>query len=151
MAHAVGVINGNFRAGMYREYRQQVEADARDPKQALLRIERKLMQECKDLEGDSFVVWYESDAVPDNGFIQERIDMIRARIADLQVQPSPIDEAQAMGVALPNGNALASKTETELIEIGKDYRARLDKIKQDLAGRHAAPDLQAEYDEIDAS
>ncbi len=96
MAHAVGVINGNFRAGMYREYRQQVEADARDPKQALLRIERKLMQECKDLEGDSFVVWYESDAVPDNGFIQERIDMIRARIADLQVQPSPIDEAQAI-------------------------------------------------------
>lgn len=96
MAHAVGVINGNFRAGMYREYRQQVEADARDPKQALLRIEKKLMQECKDLEGDLFVVWYESDAVPDNGFIQERIDMIRARIADLQVQPSPIDEAQAI-------------------------------------------------------
>ena len=96
MAHAVGVINGNFRAGMYREYRKQVEADARDPKQALLRIEKKLMQECKDIEGDSFVTWYESDAVPDNGFIQERIDMIRARIADLQVQPSPIDEAQAI-------------------------------------------------------
>ena len=93
---AIGVYNGNFRAGMYREYRQQVEADARDPKQALLRIEKKLMQECKDLEGDSFVTWYESDAVPDNGFIQERIDMIRARIADLQAQPSPIDEAQAI-------------------------------------------------------
>jgi hypothetical protein len=93
---AIGVFNGNFRAGDYRRYRQQVEADARDPKQALLRIEKKLMQECKDLEGDSFVTWYESDAVPDNGFIQERIDMIRARIADLQAQPSPIDEAQAV-------------------------------------------------------
>ena len=93
---AIGGFNGNFRAGDYRRYRQQVEADARDPKQALLRIEKKLMQECKDLEGDSFVTWYDSDAVPDNGFIQERIDMIRARIADLQAQPSPIDEAQAI-------------------------------------------------------
>ena len=92
----IGVFNGNFRAGDYRRYRQQIEADARDPKQALLRIEKKLMQECKDLEGDSFVTWYDSDAVPDNGFIQERIDMIRARIADLQAQPSPIDEAQAI-------------------------------------------------------
>lgn len=62
-----------------------------------------------------------------------------------------IDEAQAMGVALPNGNTLASKTEDELIAIGKDYRARLDKIKQDLADKRAAPDLQAEYDEIDAA
>lgn len=62
-----------------------------------------------------------------------------------------IDEAQAMGVTLPNGSTLASKTEDELIAIGKDYRARLDKIKQDLAGKRAAPDLQAEYDEIDAS
>ena len=51
-----------------------------------------------------------------------------------------------MGVALPNGNTLASKTEDELIAIGKDYRARLDKIKQDLADKRAAPDLQAEYD-----
>ena len=91
---AIGVFNGNFRAGDYRRYRQQIEADARDPKQALLRVEWKLMQECKDLEGDSFVTWYDSDAVPDNGFIQERIDMIRARIANLQAQPSPIDEAQ---------------------------------------------------------
>ena len=56
-----------------------------------------------------------------------------------------------MGVALPNGNTLASKTEDELIAIGKDYRARLDKIKQDLADKRAAPDLQAEYDEIDAA
>ena len=47
-----------------------------------------------------------------------------------------IDEAQAMGVALPNGNTLASKTEDELIAIGKDYRARLDKIKTGL-GRQA--------------
>lgn len=62
-----------------------------------------------------------------------------------------IDEAQAMGVALPNGNTLASKTEDELIAIGKDYRARLDKIKQNLADKRAAPDLQAEYDEIDAA
>ena len=53
-------------------------------------------------------------------------------------------------MALPNGNTLASKTEDELIAIGKDYHARLDKIKQDLA-TSAAPDLQAEYDEIDAA
>jgi len=124
MAHAVGVINGNFRAGMYREYRQQVEADARDPKQALLRIERKLMQECKDLEGDSFVVWYESDAVPDNGFIQERIDMIRARIADLQAQPSPIDEAQA--IELEIDAKLDSATVSESWQAGAIADAEFD-------------------------
>lgn len=90
----IGVFNGNFRAGDYRRYRQQIEADARDPKQALLRIEKRLMQECYQLEGESFIEWYDSPSVPDNGFIQERIDMIRARIAEIQSQPSPIDEAQ---------------------------------------------------------
>ena len=49
-------------------------------------------------------------------------------------------------MALPNGNTLASKTEDELIAIGKGPpRPASDKIKQDFTDKRAAPDLQAEY------
>lgn len=91
---AVGVMNGNFRGGMYYDYRKQVEAGER--KEALLRVERMYMEECFQLEGDSFVTWYESDAVPQYGSIQSRIDLIKARIAEIQSQPHPVDVAQAV-------------------------------------------------------
>lgn len=93
---AIGVFNGNFRAGDYRRYRQQVEADAKNPLRALERIEEKLMLECIALEGDKFIEYWDSDAVPTFGYIQDRIDLLRARIAYLQEQQSPIDEAQAI-------------------------------------------------------
>ena len=54
-------------------------------------------------------------------------------------------------MALPNGNTPASKTEDELIAIGKDYYARLTRLSRTLTDKRAAPDLQAEYDEIDAA
>lgn len=93
---AIGVFNGNFRAGDYRRYRLQVEADAKNPLRALERIEEKLMLDCIALEGDKFVEYWDSDAVSEFGNIQDRIDLLRARIADIQSQPSPIDEAQAI-------------------------------------------------------
>ena len=91
---AVGVMNGNFRGGMYYDYRKQVEAGER--KEALLRVERMYMEECFQLEGDSFVAWYESDAVPQYGSIQSRIDLIKARIAEIQSQPHPVEQAYAI-------------------------------------------------------
>lgn len=91
---AVGVMNGNFRGGMYYDYRKQVEAGER--KEALLRVERMYMEECFQLEGDSFVTWYESDAVPQYGSIQSRIDLIKARIAEIQSQPHPVEQAYAV-------------------------------------------------------
>ena len=91
---AVGVMNGNFRGGMYYDYRKQVEAGER--KEALLRVERMYMEECFQLEGDSFVAWYESDAVPQYGSIQSRIDLIKARIAEIQSQPHPVEQAYAV-------------------------------------------------------
>jgi len=91
---AVGVMNGNFRGGMYYDYRKQVEAGER--KEALLRVERMYMEECFQLEGDSFVTWYESDAVPQYGSIQSRIDLIKARITEIQSQPHPVEQAYAV-------------------------------------------------------
>lgn len=87
-------MNGNFRGGMYYDYRKQVEAGER--KEALLRVERMYMEECFQLEGDSFVTWYESDAVPQYGSIQSRIDLIKARIAEIQSQPHPVEQAYAV-------------------------------------------------------
>ena len=97
---AVGVMNGNFRGGMYYDYRKQVEAGER--KEALLRVERMYMEECFQLEGDSFVAWYESDAVPQYGSIQSRIDLIKARIAEIQSQPHPVDFTQAIEREIDN-------------------------------------------------
>ena len=109
MGHAVGVMNGNFRAGDYRRYRLQVEADAKNPLRALERIEENLMLDCIALEGDKFVEYWDSDAVPGFGNIQDRIDLLRARIADLQAQPSSIDEAQTIELEID------AKLDSELI------------------------------------
>ena len=106
---AIGVFNGNFRAGDYRRYRQQIEADAKNPRKALERIEENLMLECIALEGDKFVEYWDSDAVPAFGFIRDRIDLLRARIANLQLQPNPIDEAQAIELEID------AKLDSELI------------------------------------
>ena len=89
---AVGIMNGNFRAGDYRLYRKEVEASAR--RDVLLRVERSLMEDCYSLEGESFVEWYESDAIPAYGSTSERIRLIRERISNLEAQPHPVNEAQ---------------------------------------------------------
>jgi hypothetical protein len=90
----VGVLNGNWRAGDYVAYRRQIEADAQRQIRvdALLAEERQLMEKCHDLEGDEFIAWYDSDAVPAYGVIQERINILKQRIAYLT---EPQDPAQA--------------------------------------------------------
>ena len=118
---AIGVFNGNFRAGDYRRYRQQIEADAKNPRKALERIEENLMLECIALEGDKFVEYWDSDAVPAFGFIQDRIDLLRARIANLQSQPNPIDEAQA--IELEIDAKLDSASERNDSIISRDWQA----------------------------
>ena len=152
---AIGVFNGNFRAGDYRRYRQQIEADARNPKEALLRVEANLMQDCIDIEGESFWSWYESDSVPDNGIIQERIDLIKARIANLQSQPSPIDEAQAIELEIDakldsasirnhlpetnaNGNLQWQGVEFDIPAIVERTQARSAELKAQIDARTAA-------------
>ena len=93
MAHAVGVMNGNFRDGMYYEYLYQVEKQARI--ETLLKVESRLMEECYKLEGDSFIDWYDSDAVPAYGSTSERIQMIEQRIQSVK-DTNPAAEAYQM-------------------------------------------------------
>lgn len=40
--------------------------------------ERKIMQGCVNVFGDLFVQWYDSPAVPDEGYARDRIALIRA-------------------------------------------------------------------------
>lgn len=76
----VGVLNGNWRAGDYVQRRREIERNA-----PLLAEEWALMEKCHDLEGDTFIAWYESDAIPAYGLIRERIRLIRERISDLEL------------------------------------------------------------------
>lgn len=86
MAKAVGVLNGNFRNGDYYRYRLQLEADAK--REALtkerLEIERTLIIECYEIEGEPFWDWYKSDAVPEYGPTLDRIALIEQRISRLR-------------------------------------------------------------------
>jgi hypothetical protein len=97
----VGVLNGNWRAGDYVAYRRQIEADAQRQIRvdALLAEERQLMEKCHDLEGDEFIAWYDSDAVPAYGVIQERINLLKQRIASLTETQDP---AQALDGTEPS-------------------------------------------------
>jgi len=124
---AVGVMNGNFRGGMYYDYRKQVEAGER--KEALLRVERMYMEECFQLEGDSFVTWYESDAVPQYGSIQSRIDLIKARIAEIQSQPHPVEQAYAVEKSIVVSAVTVSRSwaERHLNVDVNGFEAELDK------------------------
>jgi len=93
MSHAVGIMNGNFRGGDYYEYRRQVEQSART--EALLKVESRLMDECYKLEGEAFIDWYDSDAVPAYGPTNERIQMIEQRIQKIK-DTNPAAEAYQM-------------------------------------------------------
>ena len=132
---AIGVFNGNFRAGDYRRYRQQIEADAKNPRKALERIEENLMLECMALEGDKFVEYWDSDAVPAFGFIQDRIDLLRARIANLQSQPNPIDEAQAIELEIDAKLDSASERNDSIIsrELDPDWEIHCQEVNDTRA------------------
>jgi len=49
--------------------------------------EKKLMGEVIDLYGDKFVDWYDSPAVPANGYAKDRIELIHAWVAQQQFKP----------------------------------------------------------------
>jgi len=58
-----------------------------EERKALLQVETDTIYRCMESEGrESFLAWYESDAVPNYGPIQGRIDLIEARIKSLEFQ-----------------------------------------------------------------
>lgn len=68
------------------ELREQREALQEQIEASILKKqlekEKILMNDCYFLEGETFIEWYESDAVPNHGSTLYRIELIKARIQE---------------------------------------------------------------------
>jgi len=52
--------------------------------------EIKLMQDVLGLYGDKFAVWYDSPAIPQNGYAKDRIELIHAWVARQELNAKPV-------------------------------------------------------------
>ncbi len=60
-------------------------------------------------------------------------------------------EAEQLGIVVPNAGAVARYEDDELIQAGKKLRARIDEVKRDAEALQANTDMQAEYDAIEGT
>lgn len=72
------------------------------------------------------------------------------RVAIMVRLAALVEEAEGIGMAVPEAATFGGMDETTLLTAGKALRARIDTAKRDLASIASNADMQAEYDAIDA-